>query len=435
MENKNIILIECGTTMLSPNNTGIQRVVRSIIAQAPLISSELGIDYCLVEFANNSFREIERVRQPYENLGQAHLRKPIKALLIVIAKLVILFVPKSLRHNLKSRVKKIYNQLSKRNKVQDIFQTLNARQAKYQSGTQIIYHPVLVLLDSTREDEMWPALDQFRKKGGHVCAILYDLIPFTHPQTVPDAACRIYTQWWTKVPLHVDSVICISQSVRTEFLEWQQQQKLKMVLPQEKVGYFYLGAELTQKDPVIQILSLSTPTFLVVGSLEPRKNHSLVLDAFELLWKDGHAVNLAIVGAFGWKSEKLLARIENHAELGNRLLLIRDATDRDLTAMYDKSAALIIASLAEGFGLPIVEAFQRGGYVICSNLPVFKEIAGDHASYFDPFDASSLAEAVKRRLELGDFANKKNTVKHGWINWHESTRQLISRVIEIRDRN
>ena len=425
MESKHLIFIECGTTMSSHINTGIQRVVRNIVEQAESVSSELGMDCILVEFANNGFQEVKISDQPVAAASK------VKLLLMAIDQFIGAIAPKRFYYGLRNRIKNWVKRLTRRNAGRSIDQILNKQQHNPKDRSEQTHdHPILLLLDSTWDTRIWEAVDRFRSKGGHVCAVLYDLIPFTHPDTVAEGTRIAHMQWWVEAPLHVDSIMCISRSVRDDYLAWQERQNLARKLMPEKVGYFYLGAALKKNDPVIQILSSSIPTYLVVGSLEPRKNHALILDAFDQLWQQGYDVNLAIVGAFGWKSENLLDRIQHHPEFGRRLILIRDATDRDLTALYDKSAALIIASLVEGFGLPIVEAFQRGTKVICSDIPVFREVAGDQAVYFDLASPASLASRVSE--SVATLESHRSPSQHSgaikWLTWKESTQQLFSRL-------
>lgn len=411
--------------MSSHINTGIQRVVRNIVEQAGGVTGELGMDCFLVEFANNEFLELKVSDQPIAAASN------VKLVLMAIDQFIGAIVPKRIYYGLRNRIKNWIKRLIRRNSGRNIDQILGNQQHNPKDRSeQTRGHPILLLLDSTWDTKIWGEVDKFRNKGGHVCAVLYDLIPFTHPDTVAESTRIAHTQWWAEAPLHVDSIMCISQSVRGDYLAWQERHNLARKLKPEKVGYFYLGAELKQNDSVIQILNSSIPTYLVVGSLEPRKNHTLILDAFDQLWQQGYDVNLAIVGAFGWKSENLLDRIQHHPEFGRRLILIRDATDRDLTALYDKSAALIIASLVEGFGLPIVEAFQRGTKVICSNIPVFREVAGDQAVYFDLASPASLASRVAE--SVASLESRRPPSHHSgaikWLTWKESTQQLFSRL-------
>jgi alpha-1,2-rhamnosyltransferase len=292
--------------------------------------------------------------------------------------------------------------------------------------------PVLLLLDSTWNNAIWDHVDAFRINGGIVCAVLYDLIPFTHPDTVEELTLMSHTSWWSQAPNHVDAIMCISQSVRRDYLTWQGTQHFNHPLPPESVGCFYLGSEIEYTDPVVRLLTEGDPFFLMVGSLEPRKNHKTVLDAFDQLWESELRVRLAIVGAFGWKSEELLERIQNHPQLNRQLFFIRDASDRDLTSLYSKTTSLIIASLAEGFGLPIVEAYQQGARVICSDIPVFREVAGEKARYFDALNSASLAaQVVAHMQETGQAPTGAHVKIKNWISWYQSAVQLIDQVNRI----
>ena len=301
--------------------------------------------------------------------------------------------------------------------------------------------PILLLLDSTWDMHIWPAVDEFRASGGHVCAVLYDLIPFTHPDTVEEHTRELHTSWWLEAPLHLDSVLCISQTVRDQFLSWQQEVGLSRRLAPEQVACFYLGSELhtdsEDDDQLSLILARKDPYFLVVGSIEPRKNHDVILDAFEILWQEGKSVNLVIVGGHGWKSEAFIDRVSMHPMYKKRLFLLRKTTDAELVLLYSQTAALIIASIAEGFGLPIVEAFQRGAEVLCSDIPVFREIAEDHATYFDPASPISLARTISQKygsLERS-LSQKRESETVSWITWKQSAEQLLLKLLACVESN
>jgi alpha-1,2-rhamnosyltransferase len=424
---KNLIIIECGTTMSTDVNTGIQRVVRNIVKEVKEVTTELGIDYCLVKFEKGDFIEYENEQLPRKNISKT---RRLLHFCDVAARQII---PEKIYHSVRERLKGVYNKFIKSKVKTNGLSLIRPRNRKLNSNYNdtIIYRRTLLLLDSTWNTSMLASVDKFREQGGHVCAVLYDLIPFTHPETVAEKTRIAHTLWWTQSLMHIDSILCISKSVREEFLVWQKHNQFSTPLPSERVGYFYLGAELNHTDPFVQVLSLRTPVYLVVGSLEPRKNHHFILDAFEKLWVQGCEVNLVIVGAFGWKSENLLTRIMDHSEFENRLFLIRDATDRDLTSLYDKCDALIIASMAEGFGLPIVEAFQRGTKVICSDIPVFREVAADQAAYFDLSSSSSLALKVFQHVEfLRNKSDQQSRIKIQQTSWKTSTQHLLMSLIE-----
>jgi len=195
------------------------------------------------------------------------------------------------------------------------------------------------------------------------------------------------------------------------------------------VSSFYLGCDLdfvddlnAVQEKILSLEKVKSPIFLMVGTIEPRKKHRDVLGAFERLWAQGVEARLVIVGGRDWMSGELLAEIAGHAEAERRLFLIRDASDSDLQWLYERAAALIMASEVEGFGLPIVEAKRAGLPVICSNIPVFAEIAAGEAEFFRLGNVDDLVRAILKRLaSCGECA----TTSRGWISWRESARQLL----------
>jgi alpha-1,2-rhamnosyltransferase len=423
------IFIECGTTFATTVNTGIQRVVRNIVRESNSVSNELNLTCFQVAFGGDGFYALAT--------RSAHPRRTItsRLLALLLRGLNLLNNSGLFTFPIFARIKRFFSPYVRRlafihhnsSHGEDI-----AIPEPQLESTDISSQKILLLLDSTWDNRIWTAVDEFRSTGGYVCAVLYDLIPFSHPETVAEQTRLAHTNWWNEAPSHIDSVMCISNAVRDDYLAWQEKAAIAHKLPPESIGYFHLGAELKQDDPIITVLNSATPSFLVVGSLEPRKNHAFILDAFDQLWQQNKEVSLVIVGGFGWKSEDLIARIQSHPELGRRLFLIRDASDRDLYTLYNKCEAIIIASLAEGFGLPIVEAFHHGAKVICSDLPVFREIAGDHALYFDLTSSASLANIVTEHIqtpkrETSRCAKEART----WLTWHESTKQLITRLLAI----
>lgn len=134
--------------------------------------------------------------------------------------------------------------------------------------------------------------------------------------------------------------------------------------------------------------------FLMVGTIEPRKDHSLVLDTFEQLWTQGSGDKLCIIGKPGWNTEAFMLRLRTHPESGTRLLLLDHATDEILQEAYQRSDALIQASAGEGFGLPLIEAGQHGKPILCSDIPVFHEVGGSHALYF-PRTVEGLSQCIR----------------------------------------
>lgn len=423
------IYIECGTTLKSKFYTGIQRTVISIINNATEAAVDLGVEINFVEFNNGEFVFLS----PLNAQGSlAEVSPPtwiykiglyLRGLLpIPLFNLLIFLVHPTYSKAINFRSRIIQRRKAMRGK-RCLVDELGL------SHKENGHLPILILLDSSWNNAMWPAIKKLRMRGFHVCSVLYDLIPFFHPETVLQHTLASYCTWWNKVPENVDSVICISESVKKEFLEWQDSMPLSKKIAEDKTNFFHLGAELKSNDVMLKVLFLSTPYFIVVGSFEPRKNLQMVLNAFEILWANGLVINLVIVYSHTWKSEDLLSKMKGHSELGQRLFLINDASDRDLVMLYIRANALIMASIAEGFGLPVVEALKLGVKVICSDISIFREVAGEHASYFSLNSETSLSDKIIQLSSQVINPISPPSPLVNWITWQESTRQLLERVI------
>ena len=150
-------------------------------------------------------------------------------------------------------------------------------------------------------------------------------------------------------------------------------------------------------ESTLNLLSLR-PSFLMVGTVEPRKGHTQALAAFEKLWEQGLDANLVIVGNQGWNMESLADRLRHHPEQGKRLFWLEGISDEYLEKIYAASTCLIAASEGEGFGLPLIEAAQHKLPIIARDIPVFREVAGEHAHYFNGLEPQVLADAIKHWL-------------------------------------
>jgi alpha-1,2-rhamnosyltransferase len=290
---------------------------------------------------------------------------------------------------------------------------------------------VMLLLDSSWHFDFEPLLQRGKSRGMKVIVVVYDLIPLSHPQFFDRRLLKQFTQWLKMVSAYADGYVTISQTVRDELQEFHSQAR---PLPSEAFQFFYLGAELKMPKQGLPVRAQLVQTghermYLTVGTLEPRKNHKYLLDAFDLLWKQGEKVHLYIIGKVGWKCEDLLERIESHAEYGRRLMFYDNANDAELVACYKAAKAVVFASHVEGFGLPLVEAWQQGTPVYASDIPVFREIGGQDTSFFDLDDPASLAAIIRADQD------NEPTVNSEWINWKQSAQQLYDaadRIASIR---
>ena len=232
-------------------------------------------------------------------------------------------------------------------------------------------------------------ISKMRRFGVIAKFMVYDLLPVSMPQFFPKGTEHGMSDW-LEVTANSDGVICISQATCADYMDW-----LCARVPERTneftVDYAYLGSDFSGSnesdgyDHPKRIIHEESPNrlrFLMVGTIEPRKGHAEVLDAFDLAWREGLDLSLAFVGKKGWLCDNLERRILGHAELNDRLEWFSNASDSVLEGIYQGSHCLIAASYGEGFGLPIVEAAKIGLPIIARDIPVFKETIADGGHYF-----------------------------------------------------
>ncbi|WP_457913557.1 glycosyltransferase [Candidatus Gillettellia adelgis] len=271
------------------------------------------------------------------------------------------------------------------------------------------------------------------QRGIKVYFIVYDLLPILSSENFFPGAKDTYEKWLSFIT-QFDGAICISQTVANELTHW-----IRYHYPQRSGSFdiqrFNLGADFMDSTPSnsdsvyslnIQGKISERKMFVIVSTIEPRKQHAQVLDAFELLWENGEDVNLVIVGKQGWMVEKFIKRLYNHKELNSRLFWLSTVSDVYLEQIYSTAECLIAASIGEGFGLSLVEAAKYNLPIIVRDIPVFREIAGKHAFYFNGITGVDLANAIKKWLVLRSQSAVPDITGIKWSTWEESAKQLIS---------
>jgi glycosyltransferase involved in cell wall biosynthesis len=280
----------------------------------------------------------------------------------------------------------------------------------------------------------------YRNKGVKVYHIVYDLIPVKYPDYFWPDLCIEFKQWLKSI-LCSDGAICISKSVADELDDL-----ISINRPIHKrqfnIKWFHLGSDLSNSihtiglpDNAEDILNKikTRYSFTMVGTIEPRKGYIQVFEAFETLWANGCEINLVIIGKTGWKVKSFAEKIRNHPENGNHLFWLENISDEYLEMVYSLSSCLIAASFAEGFGLPLIEAARHKIPIIARDIPVFKEIAGDHAFYFENNpDPKILSDAIQSWIELYKHNEHPKSDNMPWLTWEESAKMLMDRLMEIK---
>lgn len=275
-------------------------------------------------------------------------------------------------------------------------------------------------------------LSHIRLRGGHVTSCLYDLVPIKTPGFTREGTPEIFTRWFKAALEYSTGFVCISKSVADELIQFLE----KINFPKSlKVAYWPLGADFGTQNTTLKNgggLTEGRRSFLMVGTLEPRKGHKVALDGFDELWRRGVDVQLTLVGKLGWNASHLVARMQSHPEWNKRLFWNSKASDTELQAYYATSDCLLSTSFAEGFGLPIVEAGYFGKPIIASDIPVFREVSSkSHSSrFFEPGNACALANAIESFVHERETIVLQSVSFQRWENWAESAAALKKVILD-----
>ena len=277
-------------------------------------------------------------------------------------------------------------------------------------------------------------LKRFRDLGGRVAFVAYDLLPLQMPQHFPDFMGEVTLKWFSSALQVADQFLAISRTVADDVATFAS----AIGTPSEStlvIDYFHIGSNLAASIPssgmapgaeLVFSAMRARKTFLMVGTIEPRKGHRQVLQAFDILWRRGVDVCLVIVGKRGWMVEDFAGVVERHAELDRRLFWLHSISDEMLDRVYAASSALVAASAGEGFGLPLVEAAKHEIPLIARDIPVFREVAGEHAFYFDGTEPEDLANAIEQWLELEGSGRAPSSRAMPHVDWQASVDQLLA---------
>ena len=285
----------------------------------------------------------------------------------------------------------------------------------------------LILADESWNYRAWLAAEKARQRGVKVVLVLYDLIPLRQPQFCAPLFTRVFYGWLRQMLKHSDAIMCISAATEKDLHAYAKEH----VLALPGTGHFRLGSDVpvANSAPVRNVvqafLSADGPCFAAIGTIEPRKNYSMLLTVFERLWTRGVDARLLLAGRPHPDCELLVERMMVHPEQGRRLLTLLDASDSEINLAYSECSALLFPSLAEGFGLPLVEARARGCTVIASALPALLELKDEGVHFFKPDSADELEALI---LDQASAPVRHRPQPPRTVTWRESATQFLAEV-------
>ncbi len=326
-----------------------------------------------------------------------------------------------------------------------IIKALQRQRAQKKSLLDVILvqsSDVILMADASWQIPNWDCVHSAQAKGAWVGNVIYDLIPLTHPEFFARDLVERFEQWFDKAIRTSDFFVCISDHVAQQVRERLVSLGVDWNLAQNICLSFPMGADIDVSENCEVALNDLTCYFaekrennphLVVGTLEPRKNHCFILDSFDQLWNKGSNEKLCLIGRVGWNCDKLLERIRNHPEFTRKLFVAHTASDADIAFAYRHAKSVITASHTEGFGLPIIEGLQFDQIVLASDTGVHREVGGAHARYFRIDGAcNELAQEIMQVDKLREHRSIYPICFQA-VHWDESYRTLVSRIDQIVD--
>lgn len=223
---------------------------------------------------------------------------------------------------------------------------------------------------------------EIEQRGLHPVFFLHDLIPVTHPEYCRPGEADKHHRRLATMLRHGRGIVMNSAATREDLLRYARQHGYSV--PSHAVAPL-APAHLPQPATA---RPLTEPYFVVLGTIEPRKNHLLLLNLWRQLVQDlgTAAPKLVVIGQRGWECEQVVDMLDRCPGLQDVVLEKPACSDAELATWLHHAQALLFPSFAEGFGIPLIEALLLGVPVIASDLPVFHEIAGGLPEYLDPLD-------------------------------------------------
>jgi glycosyltransferase involved in cell wall biosynthesis len=228
------------------------------------------------------------------------------------------------------------------------------------------------------------------RSGVRPVYLVHDLIPITHPEYCRAGESDKHRERMRTVLATATGVLGNSQSTLDELSCFARQESL----PNPPALAAWLGVD-PLPAPKRRAVS-ERPYFVVIGTIEARKNHRMLLAIWSRLIArlGANAPELRVIGQRGWEAADVFLELDNNQQLHGHVRELNHCLDEELANQLAGAQALLFPSLVEGFGLPLVEALSLHAPVLASDLPVFREIGGNIPTYLDPTDEGGWEAAI-----------------------------------------
>lgn len=241
------------------------------------------------------------------------------------------------------------------------------------------------------QHEAWIA-SLLKTQDARFVALVHDLIPLTHPEYARAGEPERHRARMATLSRRADAIIANSQSTADAFRRHIGNDDARV--PEMIVAP--LGLDGALRSPAVPHGFSDRPYFVILGTIEGRKNHLLLLHLWRAFAAGGDVpARLLVIGRRGWENEQVIALLDRAAALRDHVVEIPRMGDGELGAVLAGARALLFPSFAEGYGLPLAEALACGVPVIASDLPALRDVGGQAPDYLDPLDGPGWGAAIR----------------------------------------
>lgn len=276
----------------------------------------------------------------------------------------------------------------------------------------------------------WPT-----RKSQLKITTIHDLTYLRFPETVEPKNLAFLRKQVPRTLKKADLILTVSETIKQEILN-------EFDIPSDKILALPIPPSQTfaefkpSKKALAPSLKISTKYFILfVGNFEPRKNLSVLVQAYLLLpEKVRQKCSLVIAGAKGWKNNETQNKIDEAVDNGENIIQTGNLSQTQVAQLMSEATALVMPSIYEGYGMPVSEAMAVKTPVICSDIPVLHESSGESALFFDPNSPKQLAKCIaklildKKLRQKLILAGTKHISK---LSWSENANKLVQKIEQI----
>lgn len=448
MNNKSVVWIDAtDLSVWKGYFTGTQRVTYEMAVrfheQVPSARffgyDERGRKFYEVDFTQikaaiiQSQNSVEPVRK--QGLHRPSIKGVVRAQSLKVYRNLPFSIKQQLTPARKDKLKTTYHLLKKAKKVV-VPKRQQLPKARLANSPSITFteHDTVVLLGKPWDTPTFVDIlgAQKRTQNFRIFHLIYDMIPVFLPHTFGKPLPEDYTRYMFEALSLADHVFAISESTKRDVTKFCKEE----LLPTPPISVLRLGdsvmdiSALKEHDSVAGVKPESY--ILCVGTIEVRKNHTLLYTAYkEALSRGIDMPDLVIVGGKGWYTGDVLYQFKHDPELKNKVHIVHGITDKQVAWLYHHCLFTVYPSVYEGWGLPIAESLAYGKVCVASSASSMTEIAGDLIDYFSPYDSAACAKSIETYLDAPTRDAKEAEIRKIYKSstWDHTFKQLSPKIL------